>query len=404
MTTPTPEYPMQRAPGCPFDPPPGLKDLQEQGPVHQVKLWNGMTPWLVMNHADQRKLLRDPRISADGGHPSYPSPVPMPKGHKGGSTVGFILMDDPEHGRLRRMVTAPFAVKKVQAMRPAIQKFVDDKIDEMLAGDKPVDLMQAFALPIPSLVICQLLGVPYDDHEFFQKHSGDILNFARTPEERQEATRALGGYLYQLLEKKLAEPSDDLLSELVTYVRSEEITLPDAVQIAVLLLFAGHETTANMIALGTLAFLEHPDQLALLRDNSDDPKIVSGAVEEMLRYLTITHGGRRRHALEDIEFEGQVIKAGDPVIMPNDIGNRDPEVFADPDRLDITRANAKSHLAFSFGPHNCLGHPLARLELEIVYSTLYRRIPTLKLAKPVSELPFKNEVSIYGVFELPVTW
>ena len=327
----------------------------------------------------------------------------MPEGREG-STVSFILMDDPEHARLRRMVTAPFAVKKVQAMRPGIQKIVDEKIDEMLAGPKPADLVRAFSLPVPSLVICQLLGVPYDDHDFFQQHSGDILNFAKTPEEREGAMHALGGYIYQLLEKKQAEPADDLLSELVSYVASEEITLVEATQIAVLLLFAGHETTANMISLGTLALLEHPDQLALLRAGSDDPKIVTGAVEELLRYLTITHGGRRRHALEDIEFQGVTIKAGDPVIMPNDIGNRDPEVYADPDKLDITRGNAKSHLAFSFGPHNCLGHPLARLELEIVYSTLYKRIPTLALAKPVDQLPFKNEVSIYGVFELPVTW
>jgi hypothetical protein len=409
MTTPTvneseiPEYPMRRAPGCPFDPPPGLKELQEQGPVHQVRLWNGMTPWLITRHADQRTLLRDPRISADGSHPSYPTPVPIPAG-RGGSTVSFILMDDPEHTRLRRMVTAPFAIKKVQAMRPGIQKIVDEKIDELLAGPKPADLVQAIGLPVPSLVICQLLGVPYADHEFFQRHSGDIINFAKTPEEREAATHALGGYLYQLLDKKRAEPADDLLSELAAFVSDEEISLPEAVQIAVLLLFAGHETTANMISLGTLAFLEHPAQLTLLRENSDDPKIVAGAVEEMLRYLTITHGGRRRHALEDIEFQGVTIKAGDPVIMPNDIGNRDPGVFDDPNALDITRGNAKSHLAFSFGPHNCLGHPLARLELEIVYGTLYRRIPTLSLARPVSELPFKNEVSIYGVFELPVTW
>lgn len=403
MTTEIPEYPMKRAAGCPFDPPPGLKVLQEEGPIHKVKLWNGMTPWLITRHADQRTLLRDPRISADGSSPSYPAPVPVKEGQGGGASVSFILMDDPEHSRLRRMVTAPFAIKKVQAMRPAIQKIVDEKIDELLAGPKPTDLVKAFALPIPSLVICNLLGVPYDDHEFFQVNSAKIINFTLTPEQRSEGMIALGGYLYKLLSDKLENPADDLLSELVAYVRSEEISLRDAVTMSVLLLFAGHETTANMIALGTLALLEHPDQLAKLREHSDDPKLVASTVEEMLRYLTITHGGRRRWAKEDIEFAGQVIKAGDPVIMPTDIGNRDPGVYDNPDTLDITR-EAKNHLAFSFGPHQCLGQPLARLELEIVYSTLYRRIPTLKLAKPVDELSFKNDISIYGVFELPVTW
>jgi len=402
VTTEIREYPMKRAPGCPFDPPPDLKAVAAEGPIHKVRLWDGSTPWLVTRHADQRTLLRDPRISADGSKPGYPSPVPVKQGEGGGSTVSFILMDDPEHARLRRMVTAPFAIKKVQAMRPGIQKIVDDRIDALLAGPKPVDLVQAFALPIPSLVICELLGVPYDDHEFFQVNSAKIINFSITPEERSEGMHALGGYLYKLLSAKLEEPADDLLSELTGYVRSGEISLREAVQISVLLLFAGHETTANMIALGTLAFLEHPGQLALIRD-SDDDKLVSSAVEEMLRYLTITHGGRRRLALADIEFQGQVIKAGDGVIMPNDIGNRDPDVFTDPDKLDITR-DAKNHLAFSFGPHQCLGQPLARLELEIVYSTLYKRIPTLRLATTTDQLNFKNDVSIYGVFQLPVTW
>jgi hypothetical protein len=312
-------------------------------------------------------------------------------------------MDDPEHSRLRRMVTAPFAIKKVQAMRPAIQKIVDDKIDELLAGPNPADLVKQFALPIPSLVICDLLGVPYSDHEFFQVNSAKIINFTITMEERGEGMAALGGYLYTLLSKKLENPGDDLLSELVEFVRSEEISLRDAVTMAVLLLFAGHETTANMIALGTLALLEHPDQLDKLREHHDDAKLVASTVEEMLRYLTITHGGRRRWAKEDIEFGGELIKAGDGVILPTDVGNRDPEVYDDPDALDISR-DARNHLGFSFGPHQCLGSPLARLELEIVYSTLYRRIPTLRLANPVDTLKFKDDISIYGVFALPVTW
>jgi hypothetical protein len=402
VTTEIAEYPMKRAPGCPFDPPPDLKAIAAEGPIHKVRLWDDSTPWLVTRHADQRTLLRDPRISADGNKPGYPAPVPVKQGEGGGSTVSFILMDDPEHARLRRMVTAPFAIKKVRAMRPGIQKIVDDRIDELLAGPKPADLVQAFALPIPSLVICELLGVPYDDHEFFQVNSAKIINFSITPEERSEGMHALGGYLHELLSAKLEQPADDVLSELTGHVRSGEISLGEAVQMSVLLLFAGHETTANMIALGTLAFLEHPDQLALIRD-SDDDMLVSSAVEEMLRYLTITHGGRRRLALADIEFQGQVIKAGDGVIMPIDIGNRDPDVFTEPDKLDITR-NAKNHLAFGFGPHQCLGQPLARLELEIVYSTLYKRIPTLRLATTTDQLNFKNDVSIYGVFQLPVTW
>jgi cytochrome P450 len=236
-------------------------------------------------------------------------------------------MDDPEHARLRRMVMAPFTVRRVETMRPAVQKIVDDRIDALLAGPTPVDLVSAFALPVPSLVICALVG-----------------------------------YLDGLVGAKLANPSDDLLSGLAERIRAGELTRPEAAQMAMLLLIAGHETTANMIALGTLALLDNPDQLALLRDAAD-PALVAGAVEELLRYLNITHTGRRRTALADIEYAGRTIRAGEGVILPNDVANRDPDAFAgDPDRLDLRR-DSRRHIAFGYGVHQCLGQPLARLEL-----------------------------------------
>lgn len=168
---------------------------------------------------------------------------------------------------------------------------------------------------------------------------------------------------------------------------------------ALLLLIAGHETTANMIALGTLALLQHPDQLALLRE-TDDPRLVSSAVEELLRYLHITHLGRRRAVTEDIEIGGQIIRAGEGVIMVNEVANRDPEVFPDPDRLDLTR-DARRHVAFGFGVHQCLGQPLARMELQAVYGTLYRRIPSLRLVGTLDDVRFKHDAFIYGVHSCP---
>ncbi|MGV9366503.1 cytochrome P450 [Amycolatopsis sp. NPDC003731] len=398
-TTEIPEFPMTRAAGCPFDPPPAARALQEERPLARVRLWDGSTPWLVTRYADQRSLLADPRISADITRPGYPSPAPLPKG---GTGISFILMDNPEHARLRKMVTAPFTIRRVAAMRPAVQKIVDDLIDELLAGPKPVDLVEAFALPVPSLVICELLGVPYADHDFFQENSKVIIRRDARPEERAAGHRALIGYLDELVGSKLENPGDDLLSGLAARVAAGELTRVEAAQMGVLLLIAGHETTANMIALGTLALLEHPDQLALLRE-SDDPALVASAVEELLRYLNITHNGRRRVALEDIEIAGQTVRAGEGLIMANDIANRDPEVFPDGDRLDLTR-DAHRHVAFGFGVHQCLGQPLARLELQVVYSTLYRRIPTLSLATDVEKIPFKHDGSVYGVYELPVTW
>jgi cytochrome P450 len=399
ITAEIPEFPMTRAAGCPFDPPPAARALQEAAPLARVRLWDGSTPWLVTRYADQRALLADPRVSADVTRPGYPSPAPLPKG---GTGISFILMDNPEHAQLRKMVTAPFTIRRVAAMRPAVQRIVDDLIDELLAGPNPVDLVEAFALPVPSLVICELLGVPYADHDFFQESSKVIIRRDAKPEERAAGHQALIGYLDRLVGEKLEHPADDLLSGLATRVAAGELTRVEAAQMGVLLLIAGHETTANMIALGTLALLEHPDQLALLRE-SDDPALVASAVEELLRYLNITHNGRRRVALEDIEIAGETIRAGEGLIMANDIANRDPEVFPDGDRLDLTR-DAHRHVAFGFGVHQCLGQPLARLELQVVYSTLYRRIPTLAPATEVGKIPFKHDGSVYGVYELPVTW
>ncbi|MDX3570633.1 cytochrome P450 [Streptomyces sp. ID05-47C] len=394
-----PEFPMPREARCPFDPPPALKNIQEQTPLTKVRLWDGNEPWLVTRYADQRAVLGDARVSADTDSPGYPTKA-SPEGGEG--KLSFIMMDDPEHTRLRRMVTAPFAVKKVEALRPTVQRIVDGLIDGMLSRPGPVDLVEEFALPIPSLVICELLGVPYDDHALFQEHTRTMVRTTATPEQRGAATQEMAGYLAGQIAERLAEPKDDLLSGIAGRVTVGEIDHQQATEMALLLLIAGHETTANMIALGTLALLHNPDQLALLRE-SDDPKFVAGAVEELLRYLHITHLGRRRAVTEDIEIAGQVVKAGEGVIMANEIANRDPEVFPDPDRLDLTR-DARRHIAFGFGVHQCLGQPLARMELQVVYGTLYKRIPTLKPACALEDVRFKNDAFIYGVHELPVSW
>ena len=398
-TTQPPAFPMARAQGCPFDPPPAARALQDQTPLARVRLADGSTPWLVTRYAEQRALLADRRISSDISNPGYPIGAPRPAG---GSPISFILMDDPEHARLRRMVISAFTVKRVASLRPTVQGIVDKLIDDLLAGPKPVDLVEAFALPVPSLVICAMLGVPYQDHEFFQRNSRVIIKRDAAIEERGAGHQALLEYLDRLVGDKLAEPADDLLSGLAARVKAGELTRFEAAQMGVLLLIAGHETTANMIALGTLALLEHPDQLAALRETAD-PALVASSVEELLRYLNITHNGRRRVALDDIEIAGETIRAGEGVIMANDIANRDATQFTDPDRLDLAR-DARHHVAFGFGVHQCLGQPLARLELQVVYGTLYRRIPTLRLATELDAIPFKHDGSVYGVYELPVTW
>jgi hypothetical protein len=397
-----PDFPMARAAGCPFDPPPALR-VADAPALTKIRLWDGTTSWLVSRHADQRALLTDGRISHDDTLPGFPSFSAGSRARSMRRMRAFIAMDDPEHARLRRMVTAPFAIRRVEALRPRVQRIVDELIDEMLRGPRPVDLVRAFALPVPSTVICELLGVPYADHEFFQRNARTLLSGDASVEGALAAQRELVDYLAGVAGEKVADPADDLLSWLAVHqIETGAMSVHEVALQATLLLVAGHETTANMIALGTLALLQHPDQLSALHD-SDDPALIAAAVEELLRYLTIAHMGVRRVALADIEVAGEVIHAGDGVVFALNMGNRDEDVFTDPDRLDLHR-NARGHLAFGFGVHQCLGQPLARIELQVVYGTLYRRVPTLRLAIDPGGLPFKNDSAVYGVYELPVTW
>jgi len=397
-----PDYPMPRAAGCPFGPPPEMLRLHAEKPVSKVRLWDGSTHWLVTRYDDQKALYGDRRLSVDTTREGFPYLNEAFRETASKTPPSFLNMDDPDHGRIRRMVTGPFTVKRIEALRPAIQRMTDELIDTMLAGPKPVDLVEALALPLPSLVICELLGVPYEDHEFFQSNSKVSLRRDTTAEETRASFGALFQYLDRQLDAKLADPAEDMLSELAARMQAGELSRMDAAMLGILLLGAGHETSANMIALGTLAFLEHPDQLAVVRD-TDDQKVLANAAEEMLRYLTVVHTGQRRLALEDLEIGGRLIRAGEGVIIPGATGNWEAGVFPDPERLDVHR-DARRHMAFGFGIHQCLGQQLARLELQIVYRTLFRRVPTLRLATETDKIPFKDDGIVYGVYELPVTW
>lgn len=397
-----PEFPMPRSGKCPFDPPSELLDLGAAKPVARARIWDGTTPWLILGHAAQRAMLSDPRVSVDEKRPGFPLPNRAMAATLEHRPLTIFNADGDDHVRIRRMMTSPFTLKRMEKLRPAIQKFTDQLIDEMLAGSGPVDLVKALSLPLPSLMICELLGVPYEDHDFFQEHAEVATKTDATGEESYASMQELGGYLARLLMAKTREPADDVLSDFAKRVQAGELELSDATLLCMVLLIAGHETSANMITLGTAALLENPEQLERLR-TSQDPQFIANAVEEMLRYLTIAHLGQRRIALEDIEIEGETIKAGDGIVIPLSAGNWDQAAFPEPERLDLGR-EARHHHAFAWGAHQCLGQQLARIELQVVYGTLYRRIPTLRLAVGRDELRFRDDSLAYGVYELPVTW
>jgi cytochrome P450 len=392
-----PVFPGDHDTRCPFDPTPEYTQWRETGGLRRVS-WEGHEAWAVSRYEDVKVALTDPRISAD---------VVEQQGtadhHGGVMPKVFPRMDDPEHAVLRRMLTKDFTVRRINAMRPEMQMLAHGFIDAMVAGGSPADLVPAYALPVPSMVICLLLGVPYDDHDFFQECTSVSMSRTATEDEKLAANGRIFGYLYELVARKEREPDDALISRLIQeYLPTGELTRETIAMNSFILLSAGHETTANMIGLGTLALLENPETLARVR-STDDPKVISGAVEELMRYLTIVHSLVVRVAREEIEVGGTLVRAGELLVMNLPAANRDPAFLDRPDTLDIDR-NPRGHMAFGWGVHQCIGANLARAELEIAFPTLLRRLPDLRLAVPVDEIQFRNDMSIYGVHELPVAW
>ncbi|MFJ4186528.1 cytochrome P450 [Kitasatospora sp. NPDC089509] len=401
-TTPTaPAVPLLPAPhsgGCPFGPPPAYTGAAATASMTRAELPDGDLCWLVTGYDEVRTVLSDRRFSADVRHPAFPLLVAGAREKLVTDNPTFLRLDDPEHARQRRMVTGEFLVKRVEALRPEIQRIVDEALDRMTADRTTADLVADFALPVPSLVICLLLGVPYEDHDRFQGLSRTMLSQESTVEQLRQAQEEVLDYLTGLAARKRADPEDDILSRLAV---RDDLTPEDVAGTGVLLLIAGHETTANMISLSTALLLEQPEQIARLAD----PAALPGAVEELLRLLTIVHTGLPRVAVEDVELGGVTVRAGEGVIAMLSTANRDQEVFGGTDHratdeLDLGR-DARRHLAFGFGVHQCLGQPLARAELQIALETLFRRLPGLRLT---GEREFRTESFIYGMRSLPVTW
>ncbi|MDA2807825.1 cytochrome P450 [Nocardiopsis suaedae] len=395
-TAPLPELPgmpTARPAGHPFDPPEELAGVR---PLARIPLADRTPGWLVTGFAAARAVTSDPRFSTRSELqrlvlPRFGMPDRMPPAPPG----MFLQADPPEHTRYRRLLTGRFTVRRMRLLTERVERTVADHLDAMERAGGPADLVTAYAQPVPALVICEILGVPAEDHARFNGAARTFNDPAATAEETDRAWQELYAYLRDLVAAKRSAPTDDILSELT----DSDLTEEELVNVATLLLAAGLDTTANMIALGTFALLLHPDQLAVMRD---EPAAVDKGVEELMRYLSIPHTGQRA-ALEDVELEGHTIKEGDTVAVSLAAANRDPERFPDPDRLDLRR-DAPGHLSFGHGVHQCLGQQLARVEMRAAFPALLRRLPDLRLAVPPEEVPLRSEADIYGVEALPVTW
>ncbi|MER5351037.1 cytochrome P450 [Kitasatospora sp. NPDC002551] len=405
-TTAPVTIPTQRAAGCPFDPPAGLAEVRERDPLARMTYPDGHVGWLATGYAVVRTILADPRFSSRYELMHYPFPG-GPEGPIPPAPVGDMTgMDAPEHTRFRRLLAGRFTVRRMRRLTDRVQEITADCLDALERGGPGTDLVEAFARPIPALMICELLGVPYADRERFQSHAHTLMSMDAAPEDRYAAMTGLQEYMAELVAAKRAEPSDeepsgegpstDLLGELA---RDSDLTDEELVGVGGFLLAAGLDTTANMIAHGTFALLSHPAQAEALRGAQD---LAPEAVEELMRYLTIAHTGIKS-ALEDVELEGRLIRAGESVTLSFEAANRDPERFPDPDSLDLGR-RATGHLGFGHGIHQCLGQQLARVELTVALPALFERFPTLRLAVPAEEVPLRTNMNIYGVHRLPVTW
>ena len=368
----------------PFDPP---AELAARPPISRLRYPDGSLGWLVTDYAAARFVLSDQRFSSRLDLARSPIRVTTPQEVPG----AFLFMDPPEHTRYRRLLTGQFTLRRMRALEPRIAALAEQLLDAL---SSPADLVHGFALPLPSLVICELLGVPYARHDRFERASHAMVDPALPEPERDVAGAELFGLLAEVVAEKRRSPGDDLLSGLL------ELTDDEIMGIGVMLLFAGHETTANMLGLGTFALLRHPEQLARLRA---EPSLIEGAVEELLRHLSIVQYEVNRAALDDVEVAGQLVAKGESLLVSIPMANRDPSRFPSPDTLDITR-NTSGHMAFGHGVHQCLGQQLARIELRIGFAALLRRCPELALAVPPEEVPLKSGRGIYGVDALPVTW
>jgi cytochrome P450 len=386
-----------RAAGCPYSPAPELYELQQDDELRRITvpspLLGDFEAVAVTRYEDVKSALGDERLQM--GFVFDPD-APRTMLNQPGNLLNY---NGADHSRLRRMLTGAFTIKRVRALRPMIEEIVSARLDALEEAGPGADLVRVFSTPIPTQVICELLGVPYADRDDFQRRAKVGLDVNTTREEQIQNLADMDAYMSTLVAAHRKEPGDNLLGGVVRDF-GDELTDDELVGIGNMLLIAGHETTASMLSASVALLLQHPEQLAVVRD---DPEAVDGAVEELLRYCspaTIMP----RQAAEDLCLRDQEIKRGERVVVSILVANRDlAEKGGDLDVLDVRRPQ-QPHVTFGHGAHQCLGQQLARMELRVALPALFARFPALELAVPDDEVDYRTTALVFGVNSLPVSW
>lgn len=398
MTTTEPRtYPFSEADRLNLDP--FYAELRRREPLSRVRLPYGEDAWLATRYEDAKIVLADHRFSrAEAVERDEPRVRP-----RRSVANGILSMDPPEHTRLRKLVAKAFTNRRVEKVRPRAQEIADGLVDGMLERGAPADLVEDFALPLPIAVICELLGVPFEDRAQFRIWSDAFLSTTKLgPEQVEDYIGRMDDYMAGLIAKRRERPEDDLLSALIE-ARDEHDRLSEdeLVRLASGILVAGHETTATQIPNFVYVLLTHPEQLAALRADLDG---VPRAVEELLRFVPLgVASASPRYATQNVELSGVTVRAGEPVLVNTASANRDEAVFDDPERLDLLRQEA-NHIGFGHGPHHCLGAQLARMELQVALRTLLSRLPGLRFADSAEDVVWKSGMLVRGPLRMPVSW
>jgi pentalenolactone synthase len=397
MTTVSlPHLPFER-PGV-LDVPPLYRTLRDTAPVTPVRTPVGDVAWLVTGYTEARTLFADPRLGRS--HPTPESAARISGAAFLGGPMGDAATEEEDHNRTRRLLAPAFSARRMNALRSRVAELVDGLLDDLADSTPPADLHEALSFPLPVLVICELLGVPYDDRDQFRRWSQQVGGLY----DRDAAMAALdrlSAYMLELITRKRTDPGEDVISDLVAVQSDWDLADQSIASLCAALLFAGHETTVTRIDFGVLLLLDNPDQREALRR---DPAKVDGAVEEILRMAApSSSAGLVRYAHTDIDIAGVRIRTGDAVLLSSAAANRDPAAFADPDTFDIAREPGQ-HLTFGYGSRYCIGASLARIELQEVFAALLRRFPTLRLAVAPDQLQLRTDLLTGGLAALPVTW